>query len=444
MPQYAPGQVFSLKEAVSAGNQLAAEEMDLADQTEAKSLRQQLAGGNQTVLPRLMAIDPEGATKMMSAFHAMGEAQRKQTRAANDAVAKAAVWVGMEPKKGEPTDPAQRWDSAIDHLVSFGMSNVAEYKGKYSPKTWQQVITQAMDIDKLLEYADPSFKSVNPSSYTTDEQGNTVPVYAHTDKQGNVREVIGKNPVSKDPSKKESQTDVEKAKDFLKQPKDVQDAVMRLKRAQADEKGANEAAVQDAKNFAKKKAGLPKVRASIDAQIASWDNTIKFIDKALSQIDSTTTGPAGRLTWASGAGPKDLAENLETIKANIGFEQLQTMRDNSPTGGALGPVSDTENRLLQVVRGSVDQKQSPSQLRSNLQGIKEQLKASKQRVTAAFQEDYADLLGTQQPRAQGGAQQPAQQVTESLPPAAQYPNKTVRDTVTGERFKSINGQWVKQ
>lgn len=58
----------------------------------------------------------------------------------------------------------------------------------------------------------------------------------------------------------------------------------------------------------------------------------------------------------------NLGEDLNTIKANIGFDKLQEMRENSPTGGALGPVSDFENKLLQSTIASIDQFQSRDQL----------------------------------------------------------------------------------
>jgi hypothetical protein len=62
----------------------------------------------------------------------------------------------------------------------------------------------------------------------------------------------------------------------------------------------------------------------------------------------------------------DFAQMLDTIKANVGFDKLQSMREASPTGGALGQVSESENKLLQAVFGSLQQSQSPEQLRYNL------------------------------------------------------------------------------
>ncbi len=61
------------------------------------------------------------------------------------------------------------------------------------------------------------------------------------------------------------------------------------------------------------------------------------------------------------------AESLkETIVANIGFDRLQQMREASPTGGALGQVSERELSNLQAVLGNLSFSQSEPQLLKNL------------------------------------------------------------------------------
>ena len=62
---------------------------------------------------------------------------------------------------------------------------------------------------------------------------------------------------------------------------------------------------------------------------------------------------------------------METIKANIGFNELQEMRNASKTGGALGSVAVQELTALQSVLGSLDVGQSNEQLKANLQKIKD-------------------------------------------------------------------------
>ena len=50
---------------------------------------------------------------------------------------------------------------------------------------------------------------------------------------------------------------------------------------------------------------------------------------------------------------QDYAQRLASLKSNIGFGELQRMRKNSPTGGALGNTSDREVEQLQSVLGAI-------------------------------------------------------------------------------------------
>lgn len=61
-----------------------------------------------------------------------------------------------------------------------------------------------------------------------------------------------------------------------------------------------------------------------------------------------------------------LARYLETIKSNVGFRALQEMRDNSPTGGALGNVSELELKQLNAVKGSLEIRTTAEQLLETL------------------------------------------------------------------------------
>jgi len=104
------------------------------------------------------------------------------------------------------------------------------------------------------------------------------------------------------------------------------------------------------------------------------DIVTQDIDRTLKAIESspgTTTGIGGTiLKNIPGSGAANVSSLLDTVKANVGFGQLQAMRDASPTGGALGQVSEQENRLLQSVLGSVEQSQSQEQLTYNLKRLK--------------------------------------------------------------------------
>lgn len=77
----------------------------------------------------------------------------------------------------------------------------------------------------------------------------------------------------------------------------------------------------------------------------------------------------GLLANLPGTGAYDAARIADTIRANIGFDRLQKMRDESPTGGALGAVNNQEMQLLQAVWGSLDQAQTEDQLLRNLERL---------------------------------------------------------------------------
>jgi hypothetical protein len=103
------------------------------------------------------------------------------------------------------------------------------------------------------------------------------------------------------------------------------------------------------------------------------DIVTQDIDRALSIIDNSnlpSTGFIGDLlSGVGGTSARDLKGLLDTVKANSGFEALQAMRDSSPTGGALGQVTERELAFLQATIGNLEQSQSAQQLKDNLNRV---------------------------------------------------------------------------
>lgn len=95
------------------------------------------------------------------------------------------------------------------------------------------------------------------------------------------------------------------------------------------------------------------------------------ISDANNLVGWNTAGLGGVLSSVPATDARDLSAKLETIKANLGFDRLQQMRDQSPTGGALGNVAVQELAALQSTVASLDQKQSPEQLRKALRKVDE-------------------------------------------------------------------------
>lgn len=65
----------------------------------------------------------------------------------------------------------------------------------------------------------------------------------------------------------------------------------------------------------------------------------------------------------------DVKRKLEHIQSNIAFDRLQQMREASPTGGALGAVSERELALLQASVGALAQDMSKDALIKTLNNI---------------------------------------------------------------------------
>lgn len=101
------------------------------------------------------------------------------------------------------------------------------------------------------------------------------------------------------------------------------------------------------------------------------DMTIGKIDQALGQVSRWTAGPGSYLSMIPGTGARDLEATLATVKANLGFNELAAMRAASPTGGALGQITERELTFLQSTLAALDTAQSPEQLRQNLMQVKE-------------------------------------------------------------------------
>lgn len=107
--------------------------------------------------------------------------------------------------------------------------------------------------------------------------------------------------------------------------------------------------------------------ASALREMYKAQNVISTIDDAYSRINPFTAGLGGAvLSSIPGTEARDVEGLLNTILANLGFDELKAMRAASPTGGALGQVSERENVLLQSAVRSLENSQSPEQIRKNL------------------------------------------------------------------------------
>ncbi|MCC0052139.1 MAG: hypothetical protein H6881_09705 [Rhodobiaceae bacterium] len=118
---------------------------------------------------------------------------------------------------------------------------------------------------------------------------------------------------------------------------------------------------------AQTKADLNRQQTALKGDIVSQD-----IDRAIEAIDASglpATASGSYLSWAPGTNAKKLAGLLDTIKANVSFDTLNQMRQASPTGGALGSITENELKMLQATLGSLDQSQDEATLKDNLNRV---------------------------------------------------------------------------
>lgn len=156
--------------------------------------------------------------------------------------------------------------------------------------------------------------------------------------------------------------------------------------------GEVERAKQTAAAEVKKETAFPKAKSAFNESLAKNDRVLSKVDEVLPKIDSLTAGFAGStLANISGTEARDVQATIDTIKANLGFEELQRMRDNSPTGGALGQVSERELQLLTATVENLEQSQSPRQLKLNLNALKNQLEGSRERIEEAYNRDFGEF-----------------------------------------------------
>ncbi len=109
----------------------------------------------------------------------------------------------------------------------------------------------------------------------------------------------------------------------------------------------------------KKQEKIEKQQQAADIAIGAADRVINEVKQARDKVSGFTAGAGALLSFVPLTEAKDLSKRLTTIKANLGFDRLQQMRDASPTGGALGQVAVQELIALQSTIASLDQDQSP-------------------------------------------------------------------------------------
>ena len=140
---------------------------------------------------------------------------------------------------------------------------------------------------------------------------------------------------------------------------------------------------------------------TMEAATAKYDETIARAKRLLSNpsldnIIGNVQGniPETALSLLSQDAANALSDYNELL-AVAGFQELQAMRDASPTGGALGQVSDSENRLLQQSAFASSRTQDEAKFKQSLRTYIKRLEDSKRRVEGAYERTFGSRFAPQ-------------------------------------------------
>ena len=135
----------------------------------------------------------------------------------------------------------------------------------------------------------------------------------------------------------------------------------------------------------------PKAFSSLGAFKQKTNFMKDNIAQALNNISGWSTEFGSALSGWPGSQAQALKTILNTIKANVGFQALQEMRANSPTGGALGQVSERELAYLQATLGDIAQEQDGAILAEKLRAMQRQIEGMGERLQQAYDMTFRPL-----------------------------------------------------
>ena len=110
---------------------------------------------------------------------------------------------------------------------------------------------------------------------------------------------------------------------------------------------------------------LAKLRAG-GTVIQDLQRSLGILENDWSKLSAATSGVAKHIPLTDA---KALDGLIQSALSNVGIDTLQTMRENSPTGGALGQVPIQQQKRLEQVLGSLDISQEPEIVIQNVKRV---------------------------------------------------------------------------
>ena len=188
------------------------------------------------------------------------------------------------------------------------------------------------------------------------------------------------------------------------------------------------------KELQAREAKFPQATTALKTFDSTSDNLIKDLERlknhpGLSNITGVIAGRTPSLT----AQGREAQALYDKIIARGGFQELQSLRQSSPTGGALGNVSNQEGQSLRQAFGALDRTQDASSIRNEIDRLVENIGGAKTRVREAFDMTY-DYKNTT-PRSNAAPPAAPNQPTVNIKSNAEY------DALpSGTIFVDPNGQ----
>jgi hypothetical protein len=156
------------------------------------------------------------------------------------------------------------------------------------------------------------------------------------------------------------------------------------------------------KEIQAREAKFPQANLAVKSFESKSASVLKDIERLRNHpgLSSITGIVYGRTPSVTAQG-REAQALYEKIVAGLQFNELQEMRNASPTGGALGNVSNQEGTQLRQAAGALDRTQEASSVQKELDRIADSIRGSQTRVREAF-----DLTYEYKPSVGGGAPKP--------------------------------------
>ena len=153
-------------------------------------------------------------------------------------------------------------------------------------------------------------------------------------------------------------------------------------------------ATKTAELRAQKDAAFPDAQSQFEAAYTTVKNRLSDIKRFKEHPAATRViGPIDAFTLNTGRA-RGAQEIYRTMVAAATFDALQEMRTNSPTGGALGNVSDADIRILKESIGALGQAQDEKDFFESLDIYEDRLNQVLGRLEKRFRGNYGYRLGS--------------------------------------------------